>query len=902
MLGATLCAFACLAPAYLPCAAAPLSAEISDAAPVETVGTGAYNLTATYDAGDGEQALRLVFDQQDPQNAYLLDVGKQRSRLLRVSGGRARPLAAGPGLRAVAGEAAELTVTRRPGVIRAFAGPNLLLQAHDSTFSGGACGSADGPGVRPPADLFVQEIGPIHFEDDFFAGDERTDLWQPLIGHLRVDIYWDPKQQLDNRPIGASWYANDGPGEHFAVTGDEFWDDYACEVSTRPPANSRAGLAFRVRDERNFGLLALDTEGEGQETLSRIIEVADGEEHVLAERAGPWLPGEWHRLRVEVVGSSVAGFVNGNVVGASELAGYRWGRTGLYARTDGDCRFDDVAVHTMRRSEPPAQAQPQGPWTFPSGVWKTRKHALNCRSASLGIAIASVGAFADCDVRAAVRLRDDARAGLLARWSSSHGYGFVAKNDGDGLACSIVKVGDGGEGRALSTGRCRAQADRAELRLVADGMALRGFVDGECIVKAWDGELAAGDVGLVVLNGQAAFEEFEVTSPLDRQSASVLLADGAGLTRPGAQHGLFERFLGDLWAPLGGKWQLTTLRDEPCLQLDKATLRYYASRPGDVSLSADLLQTDGAPVVMGLCTDGQQEGTGYRLSVTPDALTLGRNGHIVAAESPLTSLEPPLKMAIARDGPYVVGTAGHNVLVFRDEQPIEPGYAMLAAEGAALLDNIELGAGHTLAYRFDKVEPDWVESSGEWLFHSGMACIPWAYWLTGDGREQPALSWNRRLAPADLAVSFDVSEYTTGYESGAHEHYPYHDISLIVAAEEKHPDSGYRFVIGAEGGRCTRLYRQGEMVKQVDDARFTVTMGSHCNAPRAIEVFALKRSGSLLLSLNGIEALTYDDPEPFGCGYVGIGAAGCRANFRDLFLYRDCTWNEPVGVTQFSPR
>lgn len=902
MLGAPLFALACMVPTHLPSSAGQVTAEISDAAPVETAEADAYNLTATYEAGPANEAIRLVFDQQDPRNAYLLDVSRQRSRLLKVSEGRSRALASGPGLGAADADAAELTVMRRPGLARVCLGPRLLLQAHDSTFTGGKCGSAGGPDVRAPVDLFVQEIGPIHFEDDFFAGDERMDLWQALIGSFRVGIYWDPKQKLDDRPIGASWYENGGPGEHLAVAGDSFWDDYTGQVSVRPAPHSRVGLAFRVRDAENFGLLALDCAGDGQEALSRIIEVVAGEEHVLAERPGDWLPGEWHRLRVEVMDSRAAGFVNGGLVGESELDGYLWGRAGLYARTDGDCRFDDLAVHGVLKADPPARPQPHGPWTFPSGAWKTGKDALRCRSASVGVAVASIGAFADCDVRAAVRLQNEAEAGLLARWSGPAGYGFLARRDGDGLACSIVKVGDGGTAQVLATGPCEAQADRVELRLVADGLALRGFVDGECTVKTWDGTLATGDVGLVVLNGQAAFQEFEVASPPDRHSVSVLLADGTGLTRPGAQHGLFQRFLGDLWAPLGGKWQLTTLDDEPCLQLRAAALRYYASLPGDVALSADLLQSDGKPVTLAMCTDGQQSGTGYRLSVTPDQLTLRRDGQIVAAESPSAALELPARMMVARDGPYVVGSAGRNVLVFRDEQPLDCGYAVLAAEGAALLDNIELGADHTLAYRFDRVEPDWVGASGEWLFHSGMACIPWAYWLTGDGRAEPAFTWNRQLAPADLAVSFDVSEYTTGYESGAHEHYPYHDISLIVGAEEKHPDSGYRFAIGAEGGRHTRLYRQGQLAKQVDDARFTIAMGPHCNTPRAIEVFAVKHGGALSLSLNGVETLTYDDPEPLDSGYVGIGAAGCRANFRDLFLYRDCTWNEPVGVTQFPPR
>ena len=238
---------------------------------------------------------------------------------------------------------------------------------------------------------------------------------------------------------------------------------------------------------------------------------------------------------------------------------------------------------------------------------------------------------------------------------------------------------------------------------------------------------------------------------------------------------------------------------------------------------------------------------------------------------------------------------------FRDDAPLASGYAILYSQGTSHLDNIELGASHALAYRFDRVEPDWEPVTGEWLFHSGMACIPWAHWISSDARKEPAIAWNRVPGPADLTMRFDVSEYTVGHADGAHEHYPYTDISVVICASERDADSGYRFIIGEEGGAVSRLYRKGEPVAETRNPRTRITMGPHCNAPRAVEVVVSKNEGKLSLSLNGIEAISFEDPEPLGDGWMAIGAANCRANFRDLFIYRDSTWREPIGVASFSP-
>jgi hypothetical protein len=872
----------------------PMLPTLDATGPTAQAEVDSYDLCASYDADSARREIGLVFERVDERNLLVLEATERRTQLARLDEGRETVLGTGPGVKTE--EALELTVRRRPGVVRVFGGARLLMEAYDSTFQAGACGSETGEGIKPPSQLYVQEIGDIELTDDFFVGGEREGLWENLLGALKINIYWDPKQKVDDRPIGACWFANDGSGESLAATGASFWDDYACEVSVRPDADSTVGLAFRVRDRANYAMLTLSPEADGG--VTRLIEVSGGTPRVCCEQRGTWPSGHWYRLRAEVVGAGVRGYVAGEPVGQTTLGSEASGRVGVYARTDGDCRFDDLSVRGLRRITPQAKPQPAGPWRFVSGAWKAKGTQLTCRAASTAVAVASVGAWKDSDVRVSVRPSEGVEAGVVARWSAEGGYALVARRQGSDLVCRLERVA-GGTPETLSEARTGVPAaGDAQLRLTACGAALRGFVGGTCVLRAWDDRFAAGDAGVITQDGRAAFTGFSASEAAPEDVVSELMADGSDQSRPGAEHGAFEPFIGQLWRPVAGRASLTNLDGEPAIALRGGALRYYSLRPGDVILSTDVLRSDGQAISLGICADVKAT-QGYRLSMTGQDLGLTRNGETVAEGS--TGSAPPLGLSLRRDGPFVVGQAGDAVLTYRDPQPLPAGHAEVRATGQAVIDNLDLGAAHALAYRFDRVEPDWVEASGGWMFHSGMACIPWAYWLSGDGRETPALIWNRREAPASLAVRLDVSEYTVGYESGYHEHFPYHDISLVLSGDGKATDSGYRFVIGAEGGRATRLLRKGQVVAETSDPRFHITMGSHCNTPRAIEVVAVKHGGSLELWLNGVQALSYQDPEPLGNGRVALGVEKCRANFRDLFLYRDETWLEPLGVAAFSP-
>ncbi|MFQ6099109.1 MAG: hypothetical protein ACE5O2_15365, partial [Armatimonadota bacterium] len=281
-------------------------------------------------------------------------------------------------------------------------------------------------------------------------------------------------------------------------------------------------------------------------------------------------------------------------------------------------------------------------------------------------------------------------------------------------------------------------------------------------------------------------------------------------------------------------------------------------------------------------------GSGYSLAVSDGRFALRRNGVEVGVSALLPrSQQGMCRVTLFRDGAFVVGGANDRWLAYRDDEVLPPGLAGIAVSGRPLaVYRVRLVNYSALAYKFDKVEPDWTPSAGEWVAHSGMACIPWDYWLTGFGRPA-AFTWNRHVLPADQVVTVHVSEYTEGEESGHHRHFPYHDVNIVICGQPPDPDSGYRFVIGAEGGRYTRVYRRGKLVMESPDPRFRITMGSHCNSPRAIGVEIRKSGGHLRLFLQGVAALDYQDPDPLMGGHVALGVRGCNVNFRDFVAYAE---------------
>lgn len=360
--------------------------------------------------------------------------------------------------------------------------------------------------------------------------------------------------------------------------------------------------------------------------------------------------------------------------------------------------------------------------------------------------------------------------------------------------------------------------------------------------------------------------------------------------------------IGHLWQRRSGRWYTGNADGGPTIVgaptgERPGLLRYFVESPGDPRVIAEGVRLgQGGELALALCAGDEQ---GYRLVTSPAEGTacLTRLGEPVAelAGLDLAGTSPPT-IEILRDGPWIVGRLGaERGLALRDEQPLPSGFAEVQVTGGeARMSRLTLCSDSAPSYRFDRVEPDWVPASGVWTDHSGMACILWDYWMTGDGRNGPALTWNIRPMPEDVTLDVMVSEHTEGYPDGDHRHFPYHDVKLVLGGCPGEPESGYAFIVGAEGGRSTRLLREGVEVARTDSRRFWIVMGGHCNSPRALRLRAAKHGGHLSLTFNGMMCLEWDDPAALPGGHVGLGVEGCRANFRDCVVYPDLTADASV--------
>ncbi|RAV01708.1 cadherin-like beta sandwich domain-containing protein [Paenibacillus sp. YN15] len=190
----------------------------------------------------------------------------------------------------------------------------------------------------------VKREKPGYFSEDF-QGAGANEGWFAYGGIGGVEA--DPDQP-DNRvyrlkyngDISIAYYYPDG----------SYWTDYSYEADVKlNAASSRGGLAFKVLDENNFYTLSLNgatgkaeiqgrTGGEATRTLAA--------SQVLAVN-----PAEWNRLRVEVLGNTVKGYVNGIPAvewtnPANDWQG--WGKAGF--RTQHEMLADHMRIEPLSES------------------------------------------------------------------------------------------------------------------------------------------------------------------------------------------------------------------------------------------------------------------------------------------------------------------------------------------------------------------------------------------------------------------------------------------------------------------------------------------------------------------------------------------------------------------------
>jgi ADP-ribosylglycohydrolase len=136
---------------------------------------------------------------------------------------------------------------------------------------------------------------------------------------------------------------SNGP-RRLAMTGTLEWRDYRVEARLTPHAADAVGLAARVQGLRRYYLMRLDSRGEAQ-----LIRRNGADDEVIARLPKPWRPGHEVDLRMDVTGSRIVAWVDGERVGSIDdaIGGLENGGIAL------SCEAGRVGCSTVRVSPIP---------------------------------------------------------------------------------------------------------------------------------------------------------------------------------------------------------------------------------------------------------------------------------------------------------------------------------------------------------------------------------------------------------------------------------------------------------------------------------------------------------------------------------------------------------------------
>ncbi|WP_329105064.1 DUF1080 domain-containing protein [Micromonospora sp. NBC_01699] len=147
------------------------------------------------------------------------------------------------------------------------------------------------------------------------------------------------------------------------LVGQPSWTDYGVQARVRPTgyngANRHVGVVARAQSSSSYYALVVTSGGAVQ-----LVKRAGGDPVALGTGSASVPVGSWATLRLDAVGSSLRGYVNGNLAVQATDAGFSSGRAGL-ATSYASASFDDVEVATVT-GPPPTTGPTTGPTLPPT--------------------------------------------------------------------------------------------------------------------------------------------------------------------------------------------------------------------------------------------------------------------------------------------------------------------------------------------------------------------------------------------------------------------------------------------------------------------------------------------------------------------------------------------------------
>lgn len=769
-----------------------------------------------------------------------------------------------------AGQSESLVIERRANRLVARLGDRRLLLL-PGVLPGEATLRFEGQGVTVTVDG-PQPVGDLFAADDFMRDPKDAGGWEAVTGTWRIEQYSDPLVRKFGEPPQAMWYHGEG-GKQPALArfGQPFWADYALSADLELHGGP-AGLAFNVASAQQYGLFRVSSD------RAELVEVTPAGERRIASM--PWTPepDSWVRLGVETSGDACRVCINSEFLLAGRLQSAVSGAAGVWAAGKAD--FDNVrvtpAVLTLDRfTDPGIEA---GRWTAASGPWKPRDGRQVAAWVTADVAQPVLWSTAELSAggvaTATVTLPADGEAGLI--FSADDAQYTLTR----AVAAGVDTWRFARDGQTIADGPQPEGNARLELR--RRGPAIEAVIGGRRR-GVWYDPSPTVKAGLTVLGPQngALFSEAAFSAQVLPPATELFRSDFTQIQVPGLYKATKHRMLGELLVPDSRAWQQPNPSSDDGGQLlgrlkekqDDAALWYHEPVRGDAGLEVSFNAFgDDARLELLL-----REKSGYRLVLKGHEASLRKGGETVAK----TTLDhSPVEARLWRDRSWVAAEVDGRWLAWQDPEPLPSGrVGLLLTNGQVKVAEVRVTAENGINSPLGVVDTAWRED-GVWHWNSGMSCIDWSYWITGDARERQAWLWRRQPFGSDLNLQVFYGEYTDGYDDPqhqeTHQHFPLHDINLVIGGDGQDPDSGYRLWVAADGGKTTHLLRRGKIV--ATNPKFTCRMGSHCNDPRFFKVDVDRRGAKLLIKLNDHQAFDYTDPEPFDDGgQVALGVIDGRA-------------------------
>ncbi|MEN6301214.1 MAG: hypothetical protein ABFD96_00725, partial [Armatimonadia bacterium] len=338
-------AFAVCLGIIVACGFSTTASQAAGLAFLEDPGEGDFNANGSLTIKSAKSLdLELAFNyQQDTKKHYLLTVSGGLARIQVISGGKARPLGNAVKVPLKDGSTVPFTLQRRQWRMSLVWDNLVVLRAYDPYLQDGLVGSRVSGGTL--ADFQVQPVGDMEIGDDFVREEGAQSIWQPVTGVWDARTLRDDEQAArEEADKSANAFSYFGSGDRaISVAGNWFWDRYMIESAIRPMGQGAIGLVFYYQNDKNYLLLRWRRLPDEALNALQLVAVRDGQEKVLGERAGAYLPGQWYKLRAQVCDGVVQCSVDDELLLQVDTPLFGQGQAGLYVEGKAGAFFDDVA-------------------------------------------------------------------------------------------------------------------------------------------------------------------------------------------------------------------------------------------------------------------------------------------------------------------------------------------------------------------------------------------------------------------------------------------------------------------------------------------------------------------------------------------------------------------------------